>query len=222
MSQALYIFDMDDTLIDGDTSMLWNQFLVEKGIATDPDFLKKDRELMALYADGKLDMEEYLEYTLAPILTLSTSVVNKLVQEYIDTKVMDRVFPQAKDLLDNLKCSQTPVVIISATVSFIVHAVAQRLGISEALGIDMQIKDDKYTAQIEGIPTYREGKVQRLTQWLDGSDVTFDETHFFTDSINDLPLCQHSDYAYLINPDRHLEKWAETPNWTTLHWTRAQ
>ncbi|WPC76837.1 HAD family hydrolase [Vibrio porteresiae] len=219
MSQPLYIFDMDDTLIDGDTSMLWNEFLFAKGLIADPDFLRRDKELMGLYAIGKMDMEQYLQFAMTPILELSTQEVDRLVDEYVETDIMRRVFPQAHTLIDELTHNQIPMLIISATVSFIVKAVAKRLGIEHALGIDMKVEHGRYTAKIEGIPSYREGKVLRLQNWLKEHSASVSATHFYTDSINDLPLCQQSDYAYLINPDPLLAEYAHTPNWHVLSWS---
>ncbi|MDW6004173.1 HAD family hydrolase [Vibrio mangrovi] len=219
MSNPLYVFDMDDTLIDGDCSVIWNEFLVDKGIVTDPDFLTQDRYMMDLYAAGKMDMETYLNFTLEPLAQLPKNTVDTLVEECVTTRVLPRVFREAQSIIDRLAEQDTPMLIISATVSFIVHRVAEKIGISEALGIDLVEQNNCYTSQIHGIPSYREGKIQRLNNWVAAQPQPFSAVHFYTDSINDLPLCQQADYVYLINPAAQLHQQAEGKNhWTIYRW----
>lgn len=221
MSQPLYVFDMDDTLIDGDCAMIWNEFLVDKGIATDPEFLNQDRYLMSLYARGEMDMEDYLDYVMQPLATLPVEQVHALVDECVDSRIMPRLFNEARDLIADLHAAHTTMLIISASVSFLVEAVAQRVGIAHALGIDMAVSNGHYSSEIVGVPSYREGKVARLEEWLLTHPQHLGEVHFFTDSINDLPLCQHADFAYLVNPCQRLAAHAGQPHWQVLSWGQA-
>jgi HAD superfamily hydrolase (TIGR01490 family) len=219
MPQPLYVFDMDDTLINGDCASLWSQFLVEKKIALDPDFLDTDKALMALYAKGELDMEAYIAYTLAPMANISISEVESLVDEFVKNKVMPLVFPEAIQLIQSLKVNNIQCIIISATVTFIVKNVAKALMIDDALGIDLLIKNDCYQNQVTGVATYREGKVIRLKQWLAEKTVAFEGIHFYSDSINDLPLCEYADHTYLVNPCVRLRDEAKKhPKWAIYQW----
>lgn len=218
MPKPLYVFDMDETLINGDCAMIWNVFMVEKGIATQPNFIEEDQRLMALYAKGQMNMEDYLQFSMAPLANLSMMQVNKLVEECVETHILSKQFTQAKILIEQLSQDGIDMVIISASVTFLVEAVGRRLGISTALGIDLIETDNRYTAKISGIPSYREGKVTRLKQWLDAQTDTYSEIHFYSDSINDLPLCEFADYAYLVNPCPRLKAHANKPNWTVLSW----
>jgi len=218
MLQPLYVFDMDDTLINGDCSVLWNQYLVEKGIATDPNFLETDRKLMALYAIGQMDMEEYLDFVMRPLLHIPKHEVDNMVDDFVIRYVKQRLFSEAKHLIDSLTEQNQPMLIISATASFIVSKVARSIGITEAIGIDMIVKDGCYTSQIEGIPSYREGKIQRLKNWVEKGGDEYNPIHFYTDSINDLPLCEYSDFAYLINPCPQLKDASKNKDWEIYHW----
>ncbi|WP_428776205.1 HAD family hydrolase [Vibrio sp.] len=218
MSKPLYIFDMDETLINADCASLWNQFLVDQGIVQDPDFMRQDQHLMQLYAQGDMAMEEYLAFAMSPLAGIPCQQVANWVDQCVEHYILPRQFPQAKQLVNSLLAQQQELLVISASVSFLVHAVAARLGIEQALGIDLQVVDGCYTEQITGIPSYREGKVARLRQWLAEQNNRFDELHFYTDSINDLPLCLHADYAYLVNPCPQLAKYANQPGWQQLHW----
>ncbi len=218
MSKPLYVFDMDETLINADCAMIWNAFLVEKGIATDPDFIEKDQRLMTLYSEGKMDMEDYLEFSIAPLTSIPKPQVKALVEECVVERILPKQFTQAKSLIEQLHHEQIEMVIISASVTFLVEAVGEQLGIRHALGIDLVEKDDCFTSEISGIPSYREGKVARLHQWLAEQPEPYSEIHFFTDSINDLPLCEAADFAYLVNPCPQLKQYTDRPNWSLLEW----
>ncbi|UYI48710.1 HAD-IB family hydrolase [Vibrio natriegens] len=218
MSKPLYVFDMDETLINADCAMIWNAFLVEKGIATEPNFIEEDQRLMKLYAEGKMDMEDYLEFCMAPLSDMPIEQVKMLVAECVDKQILPKQFKQSKTLIEQLSRDGIDMVIISASVTFLVEAVGRRLGIPTSLGIDLIEQKGNYSAAISGIPSYREGKVTRLQQWLEAQPELYSEIHFYTDSINDLPLCQHADYAYLVNPCPRLREHANQPNWTVLSW----
>lgn len=218
MEQSLYVFDMDETLINDDCAMLWNQFLVQKGIVTDPHFIEQDKRLMALYAQGQMKMEEYLTFSMAPLAGMPKDKVNAWVQECVDTLILPKQFKQSKPLIEQLKQQGTEMIIISASVTFLVQAVASRLGIQHALGIDLVEEDNAYTAQIAGVPSYREGKVKRLESWLAVQPQRYQSIHFYTDSINDLPLCEFADYVYLVNPCQQLRAYRDRENWVVLDW----
>jgi HAD superfamily hydrolase (TIGR01490 family) len=219
MPQPLYVFDMDETLINGDCSVIWNEFLVDKGIVTDPDFLKQDQEMMSQYAKGELNIEDYLNFTLAPLTQHPKSVVDELVEECVTTRVLPKLFGEARTLIEELSQRNVPMLIVSATVTFIVSKVGQQIGISNALGIDLVEESGCYTSRIDGVPSYREGKINRLKSWIAAQSQPFSEIHFYTDSINDLPLCLHADHVYLINPAEKLRQHAEgKQHWQIYSW----
>lgn len=220
MTTPLYIFDLDETLLDGDSAMIWNEFLVEKGLVDSPDFLVEDKRLMALYAQGELDMEEYLKFAMAPITNLSIEQVAELVEECVKTRVLGRIFPQAMELIGTLKSQGHPMIIVSATVSFIVDVVAKQLGISNSIGIELIEESGHYTAKVLGTSSYQQGKVIRLEQWMTEQIESFNQLHFYTDSINDLPLCEYADHSYLVNPCERLHAHAKPREWQVLRWSR--
>ena len=218
MSKPLYVFDLDETLINADCAMIWNEFMVEKGIATAPNFIEEDKRLMGLYAEGKMNMEDYLTFSMKPLENMPIEQVNALVEECVENHILTKQFPQAKTLIEQLSGDEIDMVIISASVTFLVEAVGQRIGIPNALGIDLVVADNRYSAEIDGIPSYREGKVTRLKQWLETQPDNYSEIHFYTDSLNDLPLCEYANYAYLVNPCPRLKEHTDRPNWTVLSW----
>ncbi len=218
MLNPLYIFDLDETLIAVDSDMAWHEFLVEKGIVTDLNYLAEDRRLMNLYSLGELNIEEYLAFSHAPLRTIATEEIAELVDECIDVKILPYFYSEAKALIASLSKDNTEMLIISATSSFIVHAVAAKLGIKHALGIDLVIEDNCYTAIPSTVPSYREGKVVRLNHWLSKQDQEFDQLYFYTDSINDLPLCMHADKVFAVNPCPKLKHHVQKNRWVELNW----
>ena len=218
MPQPLYVFDLDDTLINGDCAMLWSAFIAEQGIALDPDHAAKDGELMAHYATGTLDMAQYLDFSMAPLRHVNLEQVQQLAQQFVTERVLPRLYPQAQRLIAELTRDGMTMLIISASVNFIVQAVAQQIGIKHAIGIDLKIENQCYTSQVQGVASFREGKVTRLTDWLSDHREHQGNVHFFTDSINDLPLCQYADHTYLVNPCPRLAAHAKQTPWTVLAW----
>ncbi|WP_295892202.1 HAD family phosphatase [uncultured Vibrio sp.] len=218
MSKPLYVFDLDEILINADCSIVWNEFLVEKGIVTDHNFIDEDKRLMNLYAIGELDMQCYLDFSLAPLTAIPKEQVSDLVDECVRRYILPKQFTQSKVLIEKLVREQAELIIISASVTFIVKVVARHLGIKTALGIDLVEQHASYSSEIEGIATYREGKVTRLEQWLKETKQSFSEVHFFTDSINDLPLCEYANYTYLVNPCPRLRAVGVERNWPVLCW----
>lgn len=218
MSKPLYVFDLDETLINADCSMIWNEFLVEKGIVTDHNFIDEDKRLMNLYAKGELDMQCYLDFSLAPLTAIPKAQVSDWVEECVQRYILPKQFTQSKVLIEKLVREHAELIIISASVTFLVEVIARYLGIKTALGIDLVEQQACYSAQINGIATYREGKVARLEQWLKETKQSFSEIHFFTDSINDLPLCEYADYTYLVNPCPKLRIIGAERNWPILCW----
>ncbi|MFW7524719.1 HAD family hydrolase [Vibrio ostreicida] len=218
MSRPLYVFDLDETLINADCAMIWNEFLVEKGVVTQPDFIQRDQQLMASYAKGELRMEDYLTFSMAPLMGMTTQYVDRLVEECVEDYILPKQFPQAVALIEKLSRDNVQMVIISASVTFLVAAVGRRIGIPSALGIDLVERLGCYSADISGVPSYREGKVTRLEQWLLAQPTRFSSVHFFTDSINDLPLCEYADFTYLVNPCPRLKALTHPPQWTVLEW----
>ncbi|MGF1753140.1 HAD-IB family hydrolase [Vibrio makurazakiensis] len=220
MITPLYVFDLDETLLDGDSTMIWNEFLVEKGLACEQTFVEEDKRLMALYSQGNLGMEEYLEFAMQPLVNKTTQQVTELVEECVQEKVLSRIFPQALDLIASLKAQGHPMIIVSATVSFIVDVVARHLAISNSIGIELVEESGRYTAKILGTPSYQEGKAVRLKEWMQLQNQPFNQLHFYTDSINDLPMCEYADQAYLVNPCEQLKPYAEPKQWQVLSWNR--
>ena len=218
MSKKLFVFDLDETLIACDSCVEWHRFLVERSIISDPDFLKEDQRMMTLYAEGGLDMQDYISHSIEPLMSFTCEEVDRLAEECARTRILPKAYPEAKKLLAELKQQNKDAIIISATQSFIVSQVAKQLGVDIAMGIDLAIKNGSYSDEMTGIPTYRAGKVKRLKSWLQEFDKQYEAVEFYTDSINDLPLCEHADYVNAVNPCKKLSVVAREREWNTHNW----
>lgn len=205
---TLNVFDLDKTLINGDSNELWHDFLLEKGIL-DEAFLKEDKRLMQLYAKGELDMDEYLKFAVSVFSKLDIFQTQNLMDEYLKSKIKPIIHKEAQEWIKNSAHS----LIISATPEFIVKNVANLLGVKEAIGMRLVIRENYFTNIYEKPLSYQDGKVECLKNWLNAQNLKFDKIIFYTDSINDLPLCKFAHKAICINPDTALEKEAKQNGW---------
>ncbi|PHM28886.1 HAD family hydrolase [Xenorhabdus budapestensis] len=218
MSQQVAVFDLDDTLICGDSSQLWTHYLWEKGIITDPRFIEADQKMILDYCAGKLNMQEYLATNLQALSQIPHEQIDIWLTDFVETKIKPVFYPAARKQLDIYHHQNIPIIIISATVSFVVKKIAAAFGVQTAMGIDMVMKDGCYTGDIQGIPTFREGKVARLQQWLAEQNLSPQHIYFYTDSANDLPMCRFASEVFTVNPDIQLRAAAEVHGWKQLNW----
>ncbi|MBE1275365.1 HAD family hydrolase [Enterovibrio baiacu] len=218
MATDLVVFDLDETLLNGDSMTLWHQFLVDKGLATKPDFLALDTQFMMAYADGSLDLDAYLAFSLSPLKYMLAEEVNALAERFAQDTLMPLIFPEAIVTLAQYRDEGAALAIVSASPSFLVKPVAKALGVETAMGIDLAVSKGKYKPKPDGVPSFREGKVLRLTQWIGGLGHDFERISFYTDSINDLPMCLFADDVHIINPCSKLFKKAGEYQWPVHKW----
>lgn len=219
MPNSLTIFDLDDTLLNGDTMALWHQYLVDQHIVEDPEaFLAADQQFNLAYSNGSLDMQSYLNHSLAPLQQFSAEQVDTMVLQFINQRIVPLLYPQARDLMYELRKKHHQLLVISATVDFIVRPVAKLFEITDVLAINVARQHGRYTPQIIGTPSFQEGKIVRLQQWLTQQDEQPEHLRFYSDSINDLPLLEQVDEPYVVNPGPKLEEVAVRRNWPILRW----
>ncbi len=219
MQNKLAIFDLDDTLIQGDSSVLWTQYLWDKKIITDPRFIEADKEMMAQYNAGSLDMATYLKFSLQTIANVNIQQIDQWLDDFVDTRILPRIYPEGLNKIAAYREQKTPIIVISATVTFIVKKIAERLNADMVMGIDIKLQNGCYTTEIEGIPTFKEGKVKRLMQWISHQPITDAYIYFYTDSANDLPMCHFADETFIVNGDERLTQAAKENNWPQYAWS---
>ena len=215
---ALALFDLDDTLIDGDCASLWSSHMAALGWVDGPSFIERDRELMELYAQGKLAMETYMTFSLSPLVGRTIEEVAEAVAPFVEDVITPRIHEEAIACLARHREEGDRLLIISASAHFLVSRIAKHLGVEEVLAIDLEHQQGVYTGNTSGILTYRDGKVTRLLSWLQEQGEGLDGAYFYSDSRNDLPLLSLVAKPHTVNPDAVLRAHADATGWPILRW----
>ncbi len=215
---ALAIFDLDDTLISGDCASLWNAHIGTLGWVDGAAFNARNDALMDAYAKGELAMEDYMAFSLEPMIGRTTASVHARVEAFIDQVIEPRFYADARRTVAQHRNDGDRIVVVSASGQHLVQPIAARLGIEDVLSIDLESADGRYTGHTTGVLTYREGKVIRLQQWLQSESDTLAGSYFYSDSRNDLPLLSMVTYPNTVNPDPVLRAHAQQAGWPVLRW----
>ncbi|UTH30418.1 HAD family hydrolase [Ectopseudomonas hydrolytica] len=215
---ALAIFDLDETLIHGDCASLWAVEMTKLGWADGEAFIAREQELMRLYAAGELAMEDYMAFTLAPLVGRTPEEVAHVVEPFVEDVIEPIFYSDASRTLAAHREAGDRLLVISASAHFLVSAIAERFGIDEVLAIDLEQQHGFYSGRTQGVLTYREGKVTRLHAWLAEQNENLAGASFYSDSRNDLPLLQLVDRPFAVNPDPTLRAHAEQAGWPILNW----
>ncbi len=211
---SLAIFDLDNTLIAGDSDFLWGQFLVEQDIVDGDEYEQANNKFFQDYQSGTLDISEYLEFALKPLADNSFETLIEWRKQFVEKKIKPLILPKAQQRIDWHKEKGDTLLIITATNRFVTEPTATLYGIDHLLATNPEMKDGQYTGQVEGTPCYQDGKIVNLDQWLsEGRESLATESWFYSDSMNDIPLLQQVDNAIAVDADQTLTKKAEQEGW---------
>ncbi|TKI04413.1 HAD family hydrolase [Martelella alba] len=215
---SLALFDLDETLINGDCASLWSRYMFETGWAGDAAFVRREQEMMLQYVQGTLSMDEYMSFTLQPLAGRSVEEVAHHVRGFIAKAIVPVMRTNALRCIAAHRDRGDRVIVISASGEHLVKPIAERFGVRETLSIELAVRDARYTGETKGILTYREGKVARLAALLDGDLTALAEASFYSDSGNDLPLLVKVGDPHAVNPDGVLLNHARRARWPIHHW----
>lgn len=213
---ALAIFDLDNTLIAGDSDHSWGEFLVSEQLVDAQQFKKTNDQFYADYVAGSLDIFAYLEFSLQPLTKMSMTELTELHKRFMQQVIAPMQLAKAQALLQQHRDAGDRLLIITSTNRFIVEPICHSLGVTEILATDAQIVDGRYSGKVEGVPTYKEGKVVRLNAWLKEQGESLKGSWFYSDSINDLPLLLEVDRAVAVDPCPALQAVAEEKHWQII------
>ena len=211
----LAIFDLDDTLIDGDSDRLWGSFLAARGYGP-PSLVAEHARYHQLYCEGRLDIRTFLEFQLGTLAGLPMEQLKRWREEYIAEYIRPRLLPAAAALVERHRAQGHYLVVITATNHFLTKPIAALYGISALLATDLEIVGGRYTGRTAGLPCFAEGKVQRILDWLNGQTEMLASAWFYSDSQNDLPLLRKAGHPVAVDPDPVLRVTAEQQGWPII------
>ena len=212
----LAIFDLDHTLLAGDSDHLWGEYMIERGLVERENHQRQNDKFYADYKAGTLDIAAYTRFALEPLARLGEAQLLPLRERFIAEVIDPIVAPAAPALLERHRIQGDVLLIITATNRFVTEPIAAMLGVDELLATDPERVDGRYTGGIAGIPCYREGKVRRFEQWLAQQDERSDHVTFYSDSHNDLPLLRHVQAPFAVDPDDELRAEAGRKGWPII------
>ena len=212
----LAIFDLDNTLLAGDSDYLWGQFLVERGLVDRNEYETANARFYEEYQRGQLDITVFLEFALAPLAANPPEQLFRWRDEFIAEKIRPILLPKAYELIQHhIDQGETPI-IITATNRFVTEPIARLYGIEHLLATAPEWLDGRYTGRFVGTPCFREGKVTRLLEWLTEYPHELATSSFYSDSHNDLPLMRQVGRPVAVDPDETLRSYAEQHGWPIL------
>jgi len=212
----LAIFDLDHTLLAGDSDHLWGAFMIEQGLVERDGHRRQNDKFYADYKSGTLDIAAYTRFALEPLVRLGPERLLPLRERFVASVIDPIIAPAAPALLERHRIQGDELLIITATNRFVTEPIAQLLGVDELLATDPEQIGGRYTGAIAGIPCYREGKVRRLEQWLQDQDPRCEHITFYSDSHNDLPLLRHVQAPIAVDPDDELRAEALRVGWPII------
>ncbi|MCK9468461.1 MAG: HAD-IB family hydrolase [Porticoccaceae bacterium] len=213
---TLAIFDLDNTLIAGDSDHGWGEFLADRGKVDGEVYRAMNEKFYQDYQHGRLDIGEYLAFALEPLARLSREELDDLHRAFMAEVIEPLWLPRAVALVESHRQRGHRLMVITSTNRFIVEPICQRLGIADLLATELVERDGRYTGAVDGVPTYQEGKVIRLKEWLVDSGEELAGSYFYSDSINDLPLLEVVDNPVAVDPDERLAATAAERGWPVI------
>jgi len=215
----LAIFDLDETLIGVDCASVWSQYMVDMGWASQHSFLDAEERLMEEYRVGNMDMGDYMLFMLQPLIGKRLDTIGDHGKKFAQERIVQHMYTNAKERIDEYLAEGATVIIVSASPEFIVKPIAQLFGVEHVLAIDIETNQTgEISGKTKGTLTYRDGKVTRLTKWLESRPEDMETASFSSDSYNDLALLEKVGKPNVVNPDPRLAEKAAQNKWPVLNW----
>lgn len=215
----LALFDLDNTLLAGDSDFEWAEFLISQGVLDRQLHQARNAKFYEDYKSGTLDIHAFLEFQLKPLSQHPRSQLDAWHQKYMETKIRGMMTAKSRALVEKHRQSGDLMMVITATNSFVTAPIAREFGIDHLIGTIPEEIDGEFTGRVTGVPSFKEGKVTRLHAWLHDRGqglADFEETWFYSDSLNDLPLLKVVDHPVAVDPDPTLRAYAEEAKWPII------
>lgn len=211
---ALALFDLDNTLLAGDSDYSWGQFLVSLGAVDAEAYKKANQQFYEDYKAGKLDIHEFARFAFKPLAENSLEQLEAWREQYVEEIIRPMMTTKGQEKIDWHKQQGDEVVIITATNSFITRPIAEAFAVEHLIATEPARVDGRFISDISGIPCFQDGKVKRLSAWLAAQPgLTLEKSWFYSDSHNDLPLLEQVDHPIAVDPDQQLHQIATRKGW---------
>lgn len=213
----LALFDLDNTLLAGDSDFEWAQFLIEKEVLDREVYEARNRHFYEAYKAGTLDIHEFLDFQLKPLARHPRKQLDQWHAEFMQDKILPIITQKSRDLIESHRDDAR--VVITATNRFVTAPIARELGIENLIATEPEEVSGEFTGRVKGVPSFREGKVERLKSWMEGHGIEWgklSETWFYSDSLNDLPLLSLVSHPVAVDPDETLKEHALRHDWRVI------
>ena len=213
---ALALFDLDNTLLAGDSDYLWGEFLTEQGIVDRDVYERENQRFYEEYKQGTLDIHEFQAFSQQPLVDNDTEMMKALRVKFVDEKIRPIMSPASFELIARHRDQGDTLVVITATNSFVTGPIVNAFGIDNLLATEPEVVDGKYTGKIAGTPCFQRGKVVRLAEWMQEHELNMSDSWFYSDSHNDLPLLLEVDHPVAVDADDKLLAHANAAGWQVM------
>ena len=212
----LAIFDLDQTLLAGDSDFLWGQFLVDQGRVDRAFYERENQRFYDEYKAGTLDILEFCQFSLAPLAAHDLATLLAWREQFVLERIVPIIAPLTPMLLEKHRSQGDFLLITTATNRFVTEPIAQLLGVDALIATDPEFDGERYTGRVAGPPNFQAGKVTRLERWLAEQPEPAEHMVCYSDSHNDLPLLQRADIAVAVDPDPKLRTEADKRGWSVI------
>lgn len=215
----LALFDLDNTLLNGDSDFEWAQFLIEQGVLDRELFEAKNLEFYRQYKSGTLNIDEFLDFQLKPLARHARTQLDAWHEQFMQRKVRPMMGAAARELVARHREAGDMCVVITATNSFVTAPIAREFGVEHLIATEPEQKNGEFTGRVDGVPSFREGKITRLESWMAQRGLSwgsFADSCFYSDSLNDLPLLARVKNPVAVDPDDTLRAHAEKHGWRIM------
>lgn len=213
---ALALFDLDNTLISGDSDHLWGEFLCEIGAVDRIKYGRENDRFFEDYQNGNLDIIAYNEFCLEPLTRHPIAQLHQWRDQFLEEIISPIILAPGQKQIEYHRQLGDDIVIITATNEFITKPISQLMNVTHLIATTPEVKKGEYTGKLSGTPCFKEGKVVRLNDWIDDHKLDFKKSTFYSDSHNDLPLLLMVDTAVAVDPDERLLQFANKKNWSVM------